>query len=142
MIDLTGTAPIIAVVADGGDSGVVQDANDIRPQSSVGLFCDMEVAVRGPAGEGAKAALLPAAGAESRAAKLDQAPRRTTARDKMPRIAEICGNGLSAPSSDGAPLLMGTVLAALMGRVRLEPVDSNRERRFREVDRLGREPRN
>lgn len=119
VIDLTGTAPITAVAQDGGDAGVVQDVNDVRPQSSVGVFCDMEVAVGVPSGDKAEPPSLSAPGAEARAAKLDQGappnerPVQGSAHRADPR------QRASATLGDRVPLLASTVLIVLMDQSKI-----------------------
>ena len=135
LIDLTGTVPITTAATDGSDASVVQDANGFRPQSSVGLYCDMEVARSGRRANGRKPCRiwLP---------KLRLAPQssKLKAPAGRPPFAR-CSSGAdsrqraSVTLGDGATLLMGTVLVVLMDRMRLEPVNSDRQRPLREVGR-------
>ncbi len=142
-IELAIAAPPAAASGDspsGGESAAgnaAQQLSEIRPESGVGLFCDIEVAV---------APTMPIGGSASTAAAyLDtgflvagmgiHGWKAGTAMKTMPPLIKSSRSSLAA-LADHLPLLLGVSVLVSGGGLRLEEKVSERERRLWNIEPL------
>jgi hypothetical protein len=124
----------------GGESSTgnaAQQLSDIRPESGVGLFCDIEVDI---------APALPVGGSESAATAYPNAAllvadtgihrlEAGAATETMPALTKVSQPTL-AGLADDLPLLLGIAILVSHGGLRLEEKVPERERRLRCIENL------
>ena len=146
-IELAIAAPSTAMAGDNslpsGESTVdeVQQLSEIRPESGVGLFCDIEVAI---------APTLPMGGSVSTATTYHHAASLVTDmgsyRGKANAATEFVPprSKSSLPTlaglADSLPLLLGVTVLVSRGGLRLEEEVSEGERRFFCIENLRQSP--
>ena len=126
----------VAEAANADVGGAAQGVTDIRPDSGVGLYCDMEVAVGGgsPA-EGFVSHALPAANVTPKAAAtVRHSPgAKVTRLEPSQRLDSRQHDFIAA--ADNIPLFLTVVLVVLSDGIRLEAPLPDRERRFLNIER-------
>ena len=145
-IELTSAAPVAAsdaalLAAESSEGNAASQRSDFRPESGIGLFCDIEVAA---------APVLPMDGSAWCATsgqhggsviagpgappwKADPATGRVPPLSKLPRST-------TARLEDGLPLLFGVAILVSQGGLRLEEQVPERERRVRCTENLRQPP--
>ena len=145
-IELTSAAPVAAsdaalLAAESSDGNAASQRSDFRPESGVGLFCDIEVAAAPVLPMDGSAWCATAdqhsgsviAGPGAPAWKADPATERVPPLSKLPRST-------TARLEDGLPLLFGVAILVSQGGLRLEEQIPERERRVRCMENLRQPP--
>jgi len=151
LIELADAAPVTAAAADGesgaaaGDSAQV--ASEIRPESGVALYCDMQVAVGGPFGDQAigdeeASAAAPAGGDRSatRAENSREAQAKQTSQEVSIRIDTR--QRVSSWWTGRMPLWASVALAALLDGIWRKRAEPDRQRGIHPFGRFWRRERN
>jgi hypothetical protein len=131
-IDLADAAPL-DISSDSGDSNdgnAAHGATDIRSESGVALFCDMEVAVGSPTGDDAPTPEVPVRDANLPAATQGQRVEQNVkpTEESVHRVDPK--QRVSMGMTDAAPILIGAVMIMLSNGVQLEPAEREPKRRF------------
>jgi hypothetical protein len=131
---LTAAGDDLQFVAEPGESTADQQFCDIRPESGVGLFCDIEVSVASSSPIGAAASAVnyyldPA----SRMVDSGLSERKAGYSAEVPPLIIKPSKATTAGPSDPLPLLLGSAILVSAGGLRLEEEAFQRERRLRGI---------
>ncbi len=151
LIELADGAPVTAVAAEGesgaaaGDSAQV--AGEIRPESGVALYCDMQVAIGGPFGDraiGDKAASAAAPAGGDRSATRAENSREAQAKKPAPEVSPRIDTRQRVSSwwTGRMPLWASVALAALLDGIWRTRAEPDRQRGIRPFGRFWRRERN
>ena len=140
-IDLTDAAQAGAAseTADTNDGNSSQANSDIRSESGVALFCDMEVAVGASTSDELPVPAVPIAHASLPAGAQGENPGQNgqnvkPSRESVRRVDPR--QRVSTGLSDAAPLIAGAAMLVLSNGVELEPAEREPKRRFLGIKRL------
>jgi hypothetical protein len=131
-IDLADAAPmdVAADTADSNDGDATHGFTDIRSESGLALFCDMEVAVGSATGDDAPIPEIPVRSANVLAIPQDQRAEQNIkpAEESAHRVDPK--QRVSMGMTDAAPIFIGVAMLVLSNGVQLEPAEREPKRRF------------
>jgi hypothetical protein len=140
IVELAVATPSIGALDDAAVPAV-HHAGDARPESEVGLYCDMEVGVATPAGDAAVSAAQRDADSGLHSAYLNAGGRDDDARAHETLKRANSRREASGEPADGVTLLLGAALVVITDRIRLKRDQSDGQQPLPAGDRLRNEPR-